>query len=250
MNRFVIISLLIVSIFLPQKTFAQERNKVTGAMMNTVTTIVKVQKEKKEKKVKTKKERRSLEPVKRGWQQSLDLGYNMEFGDSFLSDVGVRYIGGYRAGNTFFIGIGVGADVVVVEREYSYYQDNLYSHFCPAPSTIMLPVFLNMKFYMSKKICQPYFSLSGGARIGVYKRQSLDLYSEYTLINSVQFSRSIYFAEPAFGLSFRASNRSSIYMQVGGLVQSRPYYVRENLTRGKIENRLSIGASFKIGCTF
>ena len=69
MKRIVIV-LAIVVIAFPMTVLAQKRNTVQGAMTITTTTIV--QQEKPEKPKKEKKEKKSFNPVKSGWQQSVD----------------------------------------------------------------------------------------------------------------------------------------------------------------------------------
>lgn len=207
-----------------------------------------------------KKERikKQFEPVKRGWQQSIECSANLDFsnnnnrGDD-LYDVGVRYIGGWRINNTFFVGIGTGIDFVV----YDHFRDNHYGKrsidhegACPSPHLIMIPLFIHARAYLSKKNCQPYFSISAGARFSLTEGH-LELYRDYSQkLVSKSYGKTSYFFEPAFGLSFRTSNRSSVYFQVGGILQTRPFYSSINRWQGKISNQLTGGFTLKIGCTF
>lgn len=235
MKRIVIV-LAIVVIAFPMTVLAQKRNTVQGAMTITTTTIVQQEKPKKEKKEKKKK---SFNPVKSGWQQSVEVGLNMDFSDYWLWDVGVHYAGGYRINNTFYVGFKTGLDFVVLDdanEEYEYYHTNAnYNYqdtFFPAPSVVMLPIYVHFRAYLTKTRLQPFFALSGGAKIG-FKRPT-----EASPVN--------YCVEPAFGLNLRVSNRSSVYMQLGAPLQIRPYCPYN----GYISRRLSPGFSIRIGYTF
>lgn len=236
MKRIVIV-LAIVVIAFPMTVLAQKRNTVQGAMTITTTTIV--QQEKPEKPKKEKKEKKSFNPVKSGWQQSVEVGLNMGFGDYWLWDVGVHYAGGYRINNTFYVGFKTGLDFVVLDdawEEYEYYYTNTnYNYqdtFFPAPSVVMLPIYVHFRAYLTKTRLQPFFALSGGAKIG-FKRPT-----EASPVN--------YCVEPAFGLNLRVSNRSSVYMQLGAPLQIKPYCPYN----GYISRRLSPGFSIRIGYTF
>ncbi len=235
MKRIVIV-LAIVVIAFPMTVLAQKRNTVQGAMTITTTTIVQQEKPKKEK-----KEKKSFNPVKSGWQQSVEVGLNMDFSDYWLWDVGVHYAGGYRINNTFYVGFKTGLDFVVLDdakEEYEYYYTN-YNYqdmFFPAPSVVMLPIYVHFRAYLTKTRLQPFFALSGGAKIG-FKRPT-----EAGPVN--------YCVEPAFGLNLRVSNRSSVYMQLGAPLQIRPYYIPASPYNGYISRRLSPGFSIRIGYTF
>lgn len=236
MKRIVIV-LAIVVIAFPMTVLAQKRNTVQGAMTITTTTIV--QQEKPEKPKKEKKEKKSFNPVKSGWQQSIEVGLNMDFSDYWLWDVGVHYAGGYRINNTFYVGFKTGLDFVVLDdarEEYEYYYTNtnynFQDTFFPAPSVVMLPIYVHFRAYLTKTKLQPFFALSGGAKIG-FKRQT-----EASPVN--------YCVEPAFGLNLRVSNRSSVYMQLGAPLQIRPYCPYN----GYISRQLSPGFSIRIGYTF
>ena len=201
----------------------------------------------------TPQAKKSFEPVKKGYQQSIDVGSNLDMGEDCLFDAGLRYIGGYRINNAFFVGLGIGVDIDYVDYGGYYNESRGYHYiterFCPAPSMVMLPLFANVKAYLNKKRCQPFFSLSGGVKIGVSDR-TLNIYNSYSLLSSQSYSRVIGYVEPAFGLNFRVSNKTSIYFQAGGLLQVRPFYTRLNAIRGKIYNRITGGCSFRFGCTF
>lgn len=232
MKRIVIV-LAIVVIAFPMTVLAQKHNTVQGAMTITTTTIVQQEKpEKPEKPKKEKKEKKSFNPVKSGWQQSVEVGLNMGFGYYWLWDVGVHYAGGYRINNTFYVGFKTGLDFVVLDdawEEYEYYYTNYNYQDIPAPSVVMLPIYVHFRAYLTKTKLQPFFALSGGAKIG-FKRPT-----EASPVN--------YCVEPAFGLNLRVSNRSSVYMQLGAPLQIRPHY-------SYISRRLSPGFSIRIGYTF
>ena len=258
MKRIVIV-LAIVVIAFPMTVLAQKRNTVQGAMTITTTTIV--QQEKPEKPKKEKKEKKSFNPVKSGWQQSVEVGLNMGFGDYWLWDVGVHYAGGYRINNTFYVGFKTGLDFVVLDdaRE-EYYYSTYYcdeDKFFRASSVVMLPIYVHFRAYLTKTRLQPFFALSGGAKIGFKKPTEAVLgtdlpnwTNEQSKVSDIKASPVNYCVEPAFGLNLRVSNRSSVYMQLGAPLQIRPYYKPVSPYRGSISRRLSPGFSIRIGYTF
>lgn len=205
------------------------------------------------------KKRRTFDPVKRGFQQSVSVGMDFDFGktgnSSELYSVGLQYIAGYRAGNTVFIGAGTGVDVILWDdarsnNKYRYWSGK-EKRFCPTPSDAMIPLFVHAKAYLSKTKCQPFFSLSAGAKFGFPTNHAyLAVWQGETIIHKERFSPTNLFAEPAFGLNFRASNRTSLYLQFGGLMQVRPYYYDVSGIKGVITRAASGGITFKFGVTF
>lgn len=113
---------------------------------------------------------------------------------------GANYIVGYRFNNSVFLGGGLG--VSYEEITTSYYA------FSVEPSEFQARLFLNAKFYLSKRRVQPYFDLSVG---GVYW-ESYSSSGEYAspiglLIN------------PQFGVNYKLNDKFSLYANIGYQVQ-------------------------------
>ena len=211
----------------------------------------------KEPKSKPVKAPQPVAPVKVKYEQSVSLGSDIDLGSDKLVGLGLNYIGGCRIGNGFFIGGGTGLDFVVKDdagKNYEYaaiLKNNLTERYCPAPSKLQIPLYLHMRTYMGKKSCQPFFALSGGIKIGLKGKPELHLHNDSgAIIHAQPYSPVNGFVEPAFGLNFRTKKSASFYMQMGGLIQMRPYYRPLNSTQGALSRKMSGGLTIKVGCTF
>ena len=238
----------------PQEPQSQPEEKVKPA---------KEPKQKPEKEPKTKpvkepkpqpvKTPKQVKPVEKGFEQSISLGTDIGLGSYKLVDFGINYIAGYRVSNGFFVGAGTGVNIVVKDDGSGLDGSaNMYERYCPAASKVMIPLYLHLRAYLSKSKYQPYFGLSGGAKIGLKGKPELVIvnHKEET-IHSEPYSSTNLFIEPAFGLNIRTKkDRASIFMQFGGLMQMRPYYRPVSDTQGALSRRMSGGLTIKLGCTF
>jgi hypothetical protein len=114
----------------------------------------------------------------RGYQSYIDFGAQINLEGYQSTVMGVDYIGGYRGGEHFFIGLGIGARYAV-ESSYSDVtnsvgSNNFYiSHHeieqsvaLPTPQ-LRLPAFLHMRAYISDRRCQPFFAPEQGGNRAV-----------------------------------------------------------------------------------
>lgn len=200
-----------------------------------------------------KSKKSKLLPIKSGYEQSIIVGCDFDVVNTFMIDVNLNYIGGYRVNNTLFFGLGTGLNFAVCDEEEPDIKMDHYQRqdiTCPAPSIVMIPLYLHAKVYLTKGMCQPFFALSAGAKIGLSKDNYLNIWQGNIIIHKEKLSPILPFAEPAFGVNFRAKNNFGIYIQTGGLLHIRQIFDEMSETRGRIRPGVGGGFTTKIGFTF
>ena len=96
MKRAIFLSILLSLLLLPATVFSQERTDIIKSGLTIRTNKIQetvIEKKKKEKKI--------LQPVKVGFQQSVTFCYYSEFDD--YNHLQLDYIGGYRVNNNLFV---------------------------------------------------------------------------------------------------------------------------------------------------
>ncbi len=197
----------------------------------------------------------------RGYQSYIDFGAQINLEGYQSTVMGVDYIGGYRGGEHFFIGLGIGARYAV-ESSYSDVtnsvgSNNFYiSHHeieqsvaLPIPQ-LRLPAFLHMRAYISDRCCQPFFALSAGCVIS--KDMELAIYDDIFTepVNNITYKTTSLFAEPMFGLNLRMGLKFAINIQAGCIIQSHPYFSIYDAAQGVARHRVDVGYAAKIGFAF
>lgn len=150
---------------------------------------------------------------RKSFEQSVTAGINPVFleGKSHFS-YSINYVLGYRTAYNLFFGVGTGV-LLCPNNTTSYYY---YT------SKVSVPLYANMKVYMSISDCQPFVSLSAGGMLS--KTSSL-------------------MAEPSVGIDFRRSDKLSINIQAGCM-----FYSWANTDWDK--RYLAVAPSLKFGLTF
>lgn len=208
----------------------------------------------------------SVVTFKPHYEQSLDFNFVSTGlfsegcgGPEGLFAVNLNYIGGCRFSNYFFMGAGIGLyvpydayDVPIKQTAYGQLSGAKFS----------IPLFLHIKVYCSKTLCQPYFSLSLGGRLSNYK--IVDYYYNYVSTDhwmndsngwdceaKYQYGTSSIIINPAFGLNFRAGRKLGIYLQLGLYVDNE-INLRGNRDGGvpEVNYPLDIESQFSLGLTF
>jgi hypothetical protein len=169
--------------------------------------------------------------------------------------MGINYIAGYRVSNGFFVGAGTGLNFVIADVAYIanwWRPKNEFERFCPAPSQVMIPLYLHLRTYLTKSKCQPFLAVSGGTKFGLRSKPELLVADAAgATIHAEPYSPVIGFVEPALGLNFRGKkDKVNFYLQMGGLIQMRPYYRPLISTQGALSCKAAGGLSIKVGCTF
>lgn len=201
-------------------------------------------------------------PVKKGYESSIDLGVQICSGNYYSFAPTVSYVGGYRAGEALFIGLGVGASYTTgsnfpqVENSFGEYGFYINHHTIDDPAVALptpklsLPVFLQMRAFITDSTIRPFFTLSLGTRIsgkhtiGIYE----DTFSEQ--INIFEYKTLGLFAEPMFGVNFNLSRKLGLNISAGVLLHTHPYLEKYSNSQGLIKQHLNLSYTAKIGLSF
>ncbi len=170
-----------------------------------------------------------------GYQSNVMFGAQFGLGYEGTSNCGVSYVGGLRAGNFFFVGLGVGANVRLGQSVNEVTIDT-YERQRLSSSLITVPAFLNVRIYMSKGGCKPYLSCYGGAAFG--QKRDITIYSGDININYIPHNTTEYFAEPGFGLNFKMKGKSSFNIEFGLPITTRHFF--EVISGGQSNSSISV----------
>ncbi len=207
MKRILIISFLL-AFLLPECFVLNAQNSIQGGMTINTTTIYQ-----------KKKEKKVLQPVKKGLQHTLTANYLTDFDGCFRG--GIDYIAGYRFNKWFYAGVGIGLSF----EDETYWQKNeegdalqrFYEGDYIHPG-FTVPLYLHAKAYinLSNKRYAPFFAVSTGVNIaGPIEVE----YSRYDGYNSKtyydNYNTTYLFFEPAVGFDYRLTSKISAYFQLG-----------------------------------
>lgn len=162
-----------------------------------------------------------------GVQKELSLGMWKLFDAGELCAYKINYIYGKRLDDYFFIGGGVGLeydansgsydDIIYQEHSGwytmpavdSYGEDHLYMPL----STLVVPLFVNAKAYLTNTKVSPYFSASTGFRLASKQTIKVDNYSAPD--EWVEYGGTSPFFEIAMGFTLRDSKDNQYNIQLG-----------------------------------
>lgn len=156
--------------------------------------------------------KKALDPVARGFQSDVRLGiYCLGYHDQ--TTIEATYAGGYRFGNTLFLGAGVGVNYNTWSGQYVDTDAYQYrKHFDIPSAKITVPVFAQVRVYFLKKRVSPFVDATGGVMI---TGKGEVLYGEYGE-KTAKFGRSMGYGTLSLGVNYRITNKSSMYLLVGG----------------------------------
>ena len=161
----------------------------------------------------------------KGYEQYVNL--SGKFGEYNLA--GINYIGGYRFNQRWFLGLGTGFDLRLVDGTYIYdirsSYDYTHYNILVSPSLVNIPVFLNLRVNLLKTKWTPYISASVGTLISFPYEINLNINSDSPIYpyqmkpNTGMFSVSI-------GMSKALNNNRALYFGLGyGLLAVDTYEV-------------------------
>lgn len=182
-----IIFLAIASLLAVTAT-AQQLKTAQG--ITTITTI--------EKPKKPKKPNKTLAPIERGFEQSVEVGTapGLGYGNLFVS---AEYIAGYRFNNYLFLGGGTGLE--------------WYIH----GGDLAIPIYANARLYLlPKSRWQPFVSLSLGALVPITEDDGIRYDYNY---DGTQLH-----INPTIGVNYRINNKYSCYLNLGYMPRWTYYY--------------------------
>jgi len=181
-----IIFLAIASLLAVTAT-AQQLKTAQG--ITTITTI--------EKPKKPKEPKKTLAPIERGFEQSVEVGVSpvLDDGEYFLN---LEYIAGYRFNNYLFLGGGTGLE---------WYING---------GALAIPIYANARIYLlPKSRWQPFVSLSLGALVPT---------EEDGIRYDYNYDGTQLHINPTIGVNYRISNKYSCYLNLGYIPRWRWRY--------------------------
>ncbi len=182
--------------------------------------------------------RKALDPVKRGWQQSIEASYQTQMSLTGGDMLGLNYIGGYRFNNALFLGFGVGLDFKINEA-LPKKVDNLILDI----NTVNIPLYIHLRAYFLKMRVSPFFALSVGGRLSTKHKFALEL-------GDVKYNTCGLLLNPQLGINFRTSNKGNFYIAAGCGVHTMPTLDEVNNISISTKSKLQYGINVRAGFTF
>ena len=161
----------------------------------------------------------------KGYEQYVNL--SGKFGEYNLA--GINYIGGYRFNQRWFLGLGTGFDLRLVDGTYIYdirsSYDYTHYNILVSPSLVNIPVFLNLRVNLLKTKWTPYISASVGTLISFPYEINLNINSD-SPIYPYQMKPNTGMFSVSFGMSKALNNNRALYFGLGyGLLAVDTYEV-------------------------
>lgn len=193
-----------------------------------------------------------------GWQNMVAVSvYGLR---SHSISVNIGYIGGKRFSNALFLGFGIGATFTNDFDPFSdvgYCYGGAYATNLALPlNKLSIPVYVNLKLYLSRTKCQPYLSLSTGLNMSrkrtITATESNNLYN-YRQTNEISYGTMQYFITPSFGIDFRLKSKSALSVMAGLQMITAPYMDKYRDTKHyyyTIKHKMKPGYFIQIGYKF
>lgn len=203
-----------------------------------------------------------------GWQNSVYINVSScdDYEPGVISpSIGIEYVGGKRFNNAFFLGFGTGV-VLNTHNPSAVNGDEwaLATPLCLHLNRVSIPLYVNVKLYLSRTRCQPFISLSSGLRFSgkrlfEFSTQELLTYnydtSYYNNQHSIKYGTNQYFITPGFGLDFRFKSGTTLSLQaafhaITMPVINDPYFVGAKQVGLMVNHKIRPGYHVQIGITF
>lgn len=182
--------------------------------------------------------KQKLPIVARGYQQSVDAGYNTQFSIAGNDFFNLNYIGGFRFNGTFFLGAGTGLNLKLDNPAFERENGG------PMPlSAVNIPLYVHFRTYFLKQRITPFFALSLGGRFSTKHTLELPL-------GEVKYNTCGLLFNPQVGVNVRTSTKNSIYVAVGFCGHTMPSLYDFNNTAASVKSEFQYGIDAHIGFTF
>ena len=190
-----------------------------------------------------------------GWQNMIAVSiYGLR---THSTSVSIGYIGGKRFSNALFLGFGIGAtfnNYFAPDSGVGY--ENYATNLALPLNKLSIPVYINLKLYLSRTKCQPYLSLSTG--LNMSRKRTITATEPNNLYNSIQtneisYGTMQYFITPSFGIDFRLRSKSALSVMAGLQMITAPYMDEYEDTKHyyyTIKHKMKPGYFIQIGYKF
>ena len=182
--------------------------------------------------------KQKLPAVARGYQQSVDAGYNAMLSIAGNDLFSLNYIGGYRFGDTFFLGAGTGLDFKLNNPAFD--RGNGYPMKLNA---VNIPLYAHLRVYFLKERITPFFALSFGGRLSTKRTFELEL-------GEVKYNTCGLILNPQVGVNVRTSAKGNVYLAVGFCGQTMPSLDQVGRHTASVKSKFQYGVDAHIGITF
>lgn len=204
-----------------------------------------------------------------GWKNSIYINVSScdDYEPGIISpSIGIEYVGGKRFNNAFFLGFGTGVVLNTHNQRAAYWDDwALATPLCLPLNRVSIPLYVNVKLYLSQTRCQPYISLSSGLR---FSGKHLFEFSSYSLMgvaydkseylnnsHSLKYGTNQYFITPGLGLDYRFKSGTTLSLQaafhaITMPVINDPYFVGAKQVGLMVNHKMRPGYHVQIGITF
>ncbi len=203
-----------------------------------------------------------------GWQNSVYINVSScdDYEPGVISpSIGIEYVGGKRFNNAFFLGFGTGVVLNTHNQSAAYWDDwALATPLCLPLNRVSIPLYVNVKLYLSRTRCQPYISLSSGLRFSgkrlfEFSTKGLLTYnydpSYYNNQHSIKYGTNQYFITPGLGLDYRFKSGTTLSLQaafhaITMPVINDPYFVGAKQVGLMVNHKMRLGYHVQFGITF
>lgn len=182
--------------------------------------------------------KQKLPAVARGYQQSVDAGYNALLSIAGNDLFGLNYIGGFRFNNTFFLGAGTGLNFRLNNPAFG--ADGGYPMKLNA---VNIPLYAHLRAYFLKERIAPFFALSFGGRFSTKRTFELDL-------GEVKYNTCGLIFNPQVGVNLRTSAKGNVYVAIGFCGQTMPELDRMDSSTASAKSKFQYGLDVHAGFTF
>ncbi|MDE5623300.1 MAG: hypothetical protein K2I62_01530 [Alistipes sp.] len=182
--------------------------------------------------------KQKLPAVKRGYQQSVDAGYNAQLSIGGNDLFGLNYIGGFRFNDTFFLGAGTGLNFKL-NNPASEHENG-----CPMRlNAVNIPLYGHFRAYFLKERITPFFALSLGGRFSTKR-------TLYLPLGEVKYNTCGLLFNPQVGVNVRTSAKGNVYLAVGFCGQTMPALEDASYSTASVKSKFQYGIDAHIGFTF
>lgn len=182
--------------------------------------------------------KQKLPAVARGYQQSIDAGYDARLSVAGNDFFNLNYIGGFRFNETFFLGAGTGLNFKLNNPAFEHEND-----YPMKLNAVNIPLYVHFRAYFLKERITPFFALSLGGRFSTKRTLELPL-------GEVKYNTCGLLLNPQVGVNVRTSAKNSVYVAVGFCGHTMPSLYDFNSTAAYVKSEFQCGIDAHIGFTF
>lgn len=182
--------------------------------------------------------KQKLPAVARGYQQSVDAGYNALLNIAGNDLFSLNYIGGYRFDDTFFLGTGTGLDFKINNPVFEYGEG-----YPMKLNAVNIPLYAHLRVYFLKERIMPFLALSFGGRLSTKRTVELDL-------GEVKYNTCGMIFNPQVGVNLRTSAKGNVYVAIGFCGHTMPVLDDIGSYTASVKSKFQYGIDVHAGFTF